>query len=265
MKRTDFEFILPDELIARQPAVTRTGSRLMTLDGSTGAVGHHAFSQIGDFLNAGDLLVFNNTRVVPARLFGHKASGGKVEVLFERKLTEHTFLAHVRASKAPKPGMQIVLESGATLTMLRRHDDLFEMECRGHEVFSLLHECGHIPLPPYIDRADEASDRERYQTVYAKAPGAVAAPTAGLHFDQPLLDALAEKGVESGFLTLHVGAGTFQPVKVDEILQHKMHSEWIDVPADLVQQIRATKANGGRGIAGGTTSLRSLESASLSR
>ena len=264
MKRTDFEFILPDELIARQPAVTRTGSRLMTLDGSTGAVGHHAFSQIGDFLNAGDLLVFNNTRVVPARLFGHKASGGKVEVLFERKLTEHTFLAHVRASKAPKPGMQIVLESGATLTMLRRHDDLFELECRGHEVFSLLHECGHIPLPPYIDRADEASDRERYQTVYAKAPGAVAAPTAGLHFDQPLLDALAEKGVESGFLTLHVGAGTFQPVKVDEILQHKMHSEWIDVPADLVQQIRATKANGGRVIAVGTTSLRSLESASLS-
>lgn len=268
MKRSDFEFILPDELIARQPAVTRTGSRLMTLDGSTGAIGHHAFSQIGDFLNAGDLLVFNNTRVVPARLFGHKASGGKVEVLFERKLTDHTFLAHVRASKAPKPGIQIVLASpenkGATLTMLRRHDDLFELECREHEVFALLHECGHIPLPPYIDRADEASDRERYQTVYAKAPGAVAAPTAGLHFDQPLLDALAARGVASGFLTLHVGAGTFQPVKVDEILQHKMHSEWIDVPVDLVQQIRATKANGGRVIAVGTTSLRSLESASLS-
>jgi S-adenosylmethionine:tRNA ribosyltransferase-isomerase len=267
MKRSDFEFILPDELIARQPAETRTGSRLMTLNGNTGAIGHHAFSQIGDFLNAGDLLVFNNTRVVPARLFGHKTSGGRVEVLFERKLTEHRFLAHVRASKSPKPGSQIVLDApenhGAMLTMLRRHDDLFELECSGHEVFALLHACGHIPLPPYIDRADEASDRERYQTVYAQKPGAVAAPTAGLHFDQPLLDALAAKGVGSGFLTLHVGAGTFQPVKVDDIQKHRMHSEWIDVPAELVQQIQATRERGGRVIAVGTTSLRSLESASL--
>ncbi len=264
MKRSDFEFILPDELIARQPAPTRTGSRLMTLDGRTGAVGHRAFSEIGDLLNPGDLLVFNNTRVVPARLFGHKASGGKVEILFERKLTEHGFLAHVRASKSPKPGTQIELDNGAVLTMLRRQDDLFELECREHEVFSLLHACGHIPLPPYIDRADEASDRERYQTVYAKTPGAVAAPTAGLHFDQGLLDDLVSKGVELGFLTLHVGAGTFQPVKVDEITQHKMHSEWIDVPNELVQKVRTTKARGGRVIAVGTTSLRSLESASLS-
>lgn len=264
MKRSDFEFILPDELIARQPAATRTGSRLMTLDGQTGAIGHHAFSQIGDFLKAGDLLVFNNTRVVPARLFGHKASGGRVEVLFERKLTEHSFLAHVRASKSPKPGSQIKLENGSTLTMLDRQDDLFELACPEHEVFALLYACGHIPLPPYIDRADEASDRERYQTVYAKTPGAVAAPTAGLHFDQPLLDALAAKGVDSGFLTLHVGAGTFQPVKVDEITQHKMHSEWIDVPNELVQKIQTTKARGGRVIVVGTTSLRSLESASLS-
>ncbi len=264
MKVSDFDFELPDELIARYPTASRTGSRLLRLNGPEGAISHHRFTELPQFLEAGDLLVFNNTKVVPARLFATKETGGQVEILFERKLSDTNFLALVRASKALKPGARVTLENGEPLEMVQRHDDLFELATQGEEVFSLLERCGHIPLPPYIDRADAQEDRSRYQTVYAEKPGAAAAPTAGLHFDQAMLDTLRAQGVNIAFMTLHVGAGTFQPVKVDDVKAHKMHSEWIDIPAELVSEVAATKAAGKRVIAVGTTSLRGLESASQS-
>jgi S-adenosylmethionine:tRNA ribosyltransferase-isomerase len=196
-------------------------------------------------------------------LFGAKESGGKVEILFERKLDDRNFLAHLRASRSPKPGATIIVDSGDKLEVIGRQGALFELRTGEHsEVFSLLQAHGHMPLPPYIDREDEALDDERYQTVYAKNLGAAAAPTAGLHFDEAMLAALAEKGVEHAYVTLHVGAGTFQPVKVDTVEEHVMHSEWIDVPPETVAIIEATKARGGRIIAVGTTSMRSLEAAS---
>ena len=200
-----------------------------------------------DALNPGDLLVFNNTRVIPARLFGQKASGGKVEVLVERMLDEKRFLAHLRASKAPKAGSRLILEQEAEVEMTARQGELFELTLLSDEpVLSMLERLGHMPLPPYIDRPDAASDRERYQTVYNSKPGAVAAPTAGLHFDEPLLAALKAKGVEFAFVTLHVGAGTFQPVRVDNILEHQMHAEYIEVPPEVVAAVEACKARGNR-------------------
>lgn len=262
MNVSDFDFELPESLIAKFPTEQRTQSRLMELNGETGEITHHRFSEILCLLNPGDLLVFNNTRVVPARLFGRKETGGSVEILYERALDDQRFLAHVRASKSPKPGSVIVLENGVEIRMLARHDALFELEVPGgHQVYSLLEQAGHMPLPPYIDRADNEQDLERYQTVYAERPGAAAAPTAGLHFDQALLDAIKDKGIQQAFVTLHVGAGTFQPVRVDKVEAHQMHSEWISVSESVVAQIRETKAKGGRVIAVGTTSLRSLESA----
>jgi len=267
LKRQDFSYELPDELIARFPVAERSQSRLLCLDRVSGAIQHRIFSEVVDLINPHDLLVFNNTRVIPARLFGHKSSGGKVEVLIERLLEDSSgerkeCLAHVRASKALKPGAIIKLENNETLEMIRRDGELFRLRYHGDGTFlELLEYLGHMPLPPYIDREDEIADRTRYQTVYGKIPGAVAAPTAGLHFDDLLLTKLKNKGVESGYVTLHVGAGTFQPVRVDNIADHKMHSEWFAVDETLCQQVAATKKNGGRVIAVGTTSVRCLESA----
>ncbi len=262
MRVADFSFDLPEELIARYPKADRSASRLMTVDGVTGELNDLNFLNITDQLNAGDLLVFNNTRVIPARLFGQKASGGKIEVLVERLVDEHRVLAHIRSSKSPKPGSEVILGDFVKATMVARHGPLFELEFHGEKsVLDVLDEIGHMPLPPYIDRPDEDSDRERYQTVYNEKPGAVAAPTAGLHFDDNLLAQLTAKGVDFAFVTLHVGAGTFQPVKVDEIADHIMHAEYVEVPTDVVEKINQTKANGGRVVAVGTTSVRSIESA----
>ncbi|MBC3764757.1 tRNA preQ1(34) S-adenosylmethionine ribosyltransferase-isomerase QueA [Neptunicella marina] len=262
MKLSEFDFDLPEKLIARYPMADRTASRLLHLNGNSGQVAHKQFTDILQLVEAGDLLVFNNTRVIPARMLGQKASGGKVEVLVERILDNERVLAHVRASKAPKPGTQLILEEAVTVEMLARHDALFELKFIADEpVLQVLEKYGHMPLPPYIDRPDEESDKERYQTVYNDKPGAVAAPTAGLHFDDAILQQLKDKGVELAFVTLHVGAGTFQPVRVDNILEHKMHSEYAEVPQEVVDAIKATKQRGKRVIAVGTTSVRSLESA----
>ncbi len=260
MRKDLFKFELPEELIASEPTAERSASRLLALDKTSGAINHRQFVDLPSFLRSGDLLVFNNTRVIPARLWGEKATGGKVEVLIERVTGEHSALAHIRASKSPKPGNQLNFAGGYSAQMVARHDTLFELQFSA-PLLALLDEIGHMPLPPYIERDDTAQDRERYQTVYAQRPGAVAAPTAGLHFDQPMLAQLTAAGVQSAFVTLHVGAGTFQPVRVDEISDHKMHSEWLEVSAEVVDKIAATKAAGGRVIAVGTTSVRSLESA----
>ena len=262
MRVADFSFDLPDELIARFPKADRTSSRLLSLDGPSGTVEHKIFSDILELVNENDLLVFNNTKVIPARMFGQKESGGKVEVLVERVLDEHRVLAHIRASKSPKPGNVLILEGKAKAIMVARHDTLFELEFdRSENVLDILNDVGHMPLPPYIDRPDNEADRERYQTVYGEKPGAVAAPTAGLHFDDKLMAALKDKGVQMAFVTLHVGAGTFQPVRVESVDEHIMHSEYIEVPQDVVDAVASTKAKGGRVIAVGTTSVRSLESA----
>ncbi|WP_417699308.1 tRNA preQ1(34) S-adenosylmethionine ribosyltransferase-isomerase QueA [Pseudoalteromonas lipolytica] len=262
MRVADFSFDLPDELIARFPKADRTSSRLLTLDGPTGQVEHKVFSDILSLVNENDLLVFNNTKVIPARMFGQKESGGKLEVLVERVLDEHRVLAHVRASKSPKPGSKIILEGKAEATMVARHGELFELEfAKDENVLDILNDIGHMPLPPYIDRPDNEADRERYQTVYGEKPGAVAAPTAGLHFDDKLMAALKDKGINMAFVTLHVGAGTFQPVRVDSVDEHVMHSEYIEVPDEVVKAVAETRAKGGRVVAVGTTSVRSLESA----
>ncbi|WP_133178896.1 tRNA preQ1(34) S-adenosylmethionine ribosyltransferase-isomerase QueA [Shewanella decolorationis] len=262
MRVTDFSFDLPDELIARYPMAQRTASRLLTLDGNTGLLADKQFTDLLGMINPGDLMVFNNTRVIPARLFGQKASGGKLEILVERMLDDKRILAHVRSSKSPKVDSIIHLDGGYEMKMAARHDALFELQLLSDlTILEVLEAVGHMPLPPYIDRPDEDADKERYQTVYNQNPGAVAAPTAGLHFDDAMLEALKAKGVNIAFVTLHVGAGTFQPVRVDNVLEHKMHSEWANVPQDVVDLIAQTKAAGKRVVAVGTTSVRSLESA----
>ncbi len=262
MKLSDFSFELPEKLIAKYPTEQRSASRLLHLDGKSGNVAHTMFSEMLQFVAPGDLLVFNNTRVIPARLRGKKETGGQVEVLIERITSDNTALAHVRASKAPKPGTTLILEDKVNVTVTGRDDALFILQFNHDDtVLSLLERHGHMPLPPYIDRPDENSDKERYQTVYNQKPGAVAAPTAGLHFDDEILAALKAKGVNLAFVTLHVGAGTFQPVRVDNIAEHKMHAEYAEVPQDVVDAVLKTKANGNRVIAVGTTSVRSLESA----
>jgi len=267
MRVSDFSFNLPEALIARYPKAERSASRLMTLNGNSGEIADRVFTDIVDQLNPGDLLVFNNTRVIPARMFGQKASGGKIEVLVERLVDQHTALAHIRASKSPKVGTILFLgnEEGVgkvKATMIARHGALFELKFHSEQpLLNILDDIGHMPLPPYIDRPDEESDKERYQTVYNEKPGAVAAPTAGLHFDEILLEKIQAKGIELAFVTLHVGAGTFQPVKVDEIDDHIMHAEYVEVSSEVVEQIKRTKTNGGRVVAVGTTSVRSLESA----
>jgi S-adenosylmethionine:tRNA ribosyltransferase-isomerase len=264
MRVADFSFELPESLIAHYPQAERSACRLLQLDGPSGALTHGVFTDLLDKLEAGDLLVFNNTRVIPARMFGRKVSGGKIEVLVERVLDDHRVLAHVRASKAPKPGAELLLgdDESIAATMVARHETLFELRFNDErDVFTILNAAGHMPLPPYIARPDEDADRELYQTVYSEKPGAVAAPTAGLHFDEPLLAALRVKGVEMAFVTLHVGAGTFQPVRVETIEDHVMHAEYAEVPQNVVDAVLACKARGKRVVAVGTTSVRSLESA----
>ncbi|MBU2898546.1 tRNA preQ1(34) S-adenosylmethionine ribosyltransferase-isomerase QueA [Vibrio hepatarius] len=264
MQVSDFHFDLPDELIARYPQPERTASRLLQLDGNTGLICDGIFTDVLEQIQAGDLVVFNNTRVIPARLFGRKESGGKLEVLVERILDEQRILAHVRCSKSPKPDSTIMLGENDEYSakMVMRHEALFELQFESDKaVLEILEHIGHMPLPPYIDRPDEDSDKERYQTVYNQRPGAVAAPTAGLHFDDALLDKIQAKGAELAYVTLHVGAGTFQPVKVDNIHDHHMHAEYVEVPQQVVDAINKTKSRGGRIIAVGTTSVRSLESA----
>lgn len=262
MRRQDFSYELPDELIARRPTETRTGSRLLMLDGPSGELAHKQFPDLLNLVEEGDLMVFNNTRVIPARVFGQKASGGKLEILAERVLDAHSILAHVRSSKAPKPGSTIILQDGTEVEMVARHEALFELRFPADTTaLDVLENIGHMPLPPYIDREDEADDKERYQTVYGTQKGAVAAPTAGLHFDDALLAKLKDKGVQQAFVTLHVGAGTFQPVRVDNIFEHHMHSEVMHVSQEVCDLIKATKAAGKRVIAVGTTSVRCLETA----
>ena len=269
MQLSDFHFELPPELIAAYPQAERDASRLLELC-ADGRCRHHPFRAIEQLLAPGDLLVFNNTRVIPARLFGVKDSGGRVEILLERLQDEVSALAQIRASKAPRPGSQIALAptrdgdpDGARLEVLGRSDNLFQLRF-DQPILPLLDRIGHMPLPPYIDRDDVATDRERYQTVYAARDGAVAAPTAGLHFTEALLARCAAKGIDSAFVTLHVGAGTFQPVRVEDIRQHRMHSETIEVSQDVCDKVAATRARGNRVVAVGTTSVRSLESAARS-
>ena len=264
MQLQDFHFNLPDELIARYPTEQRSASRLLRLNGQSGEVDHSKFFQLVDFLEPNDLLVFNNTRVLAARLFGKKSSGGQVEILIERIESDTEALAHVRANRSPKPGAILVLEEGTELEVLSKDGALFELRLLSGDWHSVMQAVGHMPLPPYIDREDELSDKERYQTVYSKVEGAVAAPTAGLHFDDELLDKITDKGVDTAFVTLHVGAGTFSPVRVDNILEHKMHSEWYELSDEVAEKVKRTREKGGRVIAVGTTSVRCLESASIS-
>jgi S-adenosylmethionine:tRNA ribosyltransferase-isomerase len=261
MRRTDFHYDLPEALIARYPTPERSGSRLLHLDGVTGAVADRRFTDLPSLLRAGDLLVFNDTRVIPARLHGVKqGSGGKVEIMLERVTGPRTAVVQLRASKPSRAGTVITLGTGDSLTVVDREDDFWRVEFSSdaHAIFDRV---GEMPLPPYVARAAESADRERYQTVYAREPGAVAAPTAGLHFDETLLAACRAAGAEFAYVTLHVGAGTFQPVRVDDVAQHRMHAELCVVPAATCEAVTSTRARGGRVIAIGTTAVRALESA----
>lgn len=270
MKRTDFTYTLPQELIAQRPLPERSGSRLLALDGASGEMQHLGFADLPGLLRVGDLLVFNDTRVIPARLYGRKESGGKVEILIERLTGTHTALAHMRASKSLRAGTSVQLSlheggpaSGKAVIVAGRQGDLFRLEsAAGEPLASLLNELGHMPLPPYIQRSDEEFDRERYQTVYARRDGAVAAPTAGLHFTQALFAELEQLGVERASITLHVGSGTFQPVRADDIAEHVMHAEYFEIDSDVCAAVKDARARGGRVIAVGTTAVRALEAAS---
>lgn len=271
--RSDYFFDLPDELIAQQPLAERSASRMLVVDKATGGCRDQKITDLLAYLQPDDLLVFNNTQVLKARLFGQKSTGGKIEVLVERLLDDRRAVAHIRASKAPKDGAVLQLEGAFNVTMTNRagpDEQLFELALAEHQNehehessdwLSLLEQHGHMPLPPYIEREDTAADATRYQTVFGHKPGAVAAPTAGLHFDDELLSAIAAKGIQTAEVTLHVGAGTFQPVRVDDIREHPMHSEIVEVNAEVCQAVADTKQRGGRVVAIGTTVVRSLESA----
>lgn len=261
MKRSAFRYDLPRELIAQEPLPERADSRLLQLPLDGAPLRDHSFRDLSGLLRAGDLLVFNNTRVIPARLFGHKESGGRVEVMLERLLSDSECLAQLRVSKAIRPGGTILLEDGSRLEVSGREGAFFRLRCPGGGLSKTLERLGHMPLPPYIARADTEADRQRYQTVYARRPGAVAAPTAGLHFDESLLAALDARGIERAEVTLHVGAGTFQPVRCEEIENHEMHAEYIEVPAAVCSAVERTRERGGRVVAVGTTAVRSLETA----
>ncbi|PJE11195.1 tRNA preQ1(34) S-adenosylmethionine ribosyltransferase-isomerase QueA [Legionella sp.] len=260
MNKQDFYFDLPEELIAQYPLPNRSDSRLFVFNRQTAQYSHQQFKDITDYFQPGDLLVMNNSKVIPARLYGQKASGGKVELLVERLYGDDSFLAHIKASKAPKAGSLIRLANDWQIEVLQKLDDLYHCKVLG-DVDVMLNEIGHIPLPLYINRPDESLDMDRYQTVYAMHKGSVAAPTAGLHFDEALIQQLKEKGVNIAYSTLHVGAGTFRPVRSDSIHEHKMHSEHFTVSEELCQAVNSTRAAGKRVIAVGTTSMRSLESA----
>jgi S-adenosylmethionine:tRNA ribosyltransferase-isomerase len=262
LKKSDFHYALPPELIAQAPLPERSASRLLVVPPAPMPLGDLGIRDLPQLLEPGDLLVFNDTRVIPARLHGAKASGGRVEILIERLLPGNEARAQIGASKTPRAGSRIQLDAGGEVEVLGREGEFHQL--RFHVEGALedwLQQAGQLPLPPYIHRAPGAEDASRYQTVFARAPGAVAAPTAGLHFDEALLAALAARGIESGHVTLHVGAGTFQPVRVDDLDQHRMHSEWLNVDADLVANVRRTRERGGRVIAVGTTVVRALESA----
>jgi S-adenosylmethionine:tRNA ribosyltransferase-isomerase len=264
LKKSDFHFDLPPELIAQAPLAKRSASRLLVLDVPVRTWQDRQFSELPSFLRKGDLLVFNDTRVLPARLYGHKPSGGAVEILIERVTGAHEATVQLGVSKKPREGSVIVLGDGSHATVLGREDGFFRLRFESSEPLErLLHRLGEMPLPPYISRHADAGDMERYQTVYAREPGAVAAPTAGLHFDDEMLAQLREKGLDFGYITLHVGAGTFQPVRAEELAHHQMHREWLNVGASLVEQIHRTRKNGGRVIAVGTTVVRALESATV--
>ncbi|MEI8118001.1 MAG: tRNA preQ1(34) S-adenosylmethionine ribosyltransferase-isomerase QueA [Methylophilaceae bacterium] len=262
MRTQDFDFYLPTQLIAQHPTSDRTASRMLHLNGEDGSLKDEAFLDLPNFLQSGDLVVFNDTRVIKARLFGQKNSGGNVEVLIERVINNHTAYAHIRASRAPKVGSQIRLSDAFDVKVTARHDDLFELLFLSESsVLDLLEQHGALPLPPYITHEATIEDEERYQTVFSKNLGAVAAPTAGLHFNELLLNHLKDRGINVAYVTLHVGAGTFQPVRVDNINEHKMHSELYNIPQITIDMIAATKAHGGKVTAIGTTALRALESA----
>ncbi len=263
MQTTDFDYPLPEHLIARYPLAQRTQSRLLHCDRQTGAVIDRQFSDILALLQPNDCLIFNNTKVMPARLYGHKPTGGKIELLIERLVDSHTALAHVKSSKTLKPGAVIMLQNNIQITLQSREQNLFRLHAP-REWLDIMQEQGEMPLPPYMLRHSETLDTERYQTVYAQEFGAVAAPTAGLHFDEALLTAIKNKNIATATVTLHVGAGTFQPVRVDNIHEHVMHSEWLDVDEEVCALVRETKQRGGRVIAVGTTTVRSLETAARS-
>ena len=261
MKRSDFGYALPQELIAQYPPRRRGDSRLLCLDGGTGRIEDSHFDRLPELLRDGDLLVFNDTRVIPARLHGRKASGGRVEVLIERILGRDSALAQVRASKSPKPGGRLIIGERVELEVRGRHGEFFELAAPGGSILEILEREGHMPLPPYIGREDGALDGDRYQTVYASRPGAVAAPTAGLHFTEEMLGRLETRGVRRINVTLHVGAGTFQPVRVESLDDHRMHSEYLEVSDAACRAVVETRRRGGRVVAVGTTSVRSLEAA----
>ena len=260
MKKSEFYFELPQKLIAQHPTKERTQSRLLVLDKKSGAIQDLKFPDILSFLNPGDLLVFNNTKVIPARLFGFKSTGGKVEVFIERILNDNSAVAMLKSSKSPKLGAKIFFGENSYLTIIAKKGMFYLLETTG-SLSELMDLFGHIPLPPYIQRQDESDDKDRYQTVYAKEKGAVAAPTAGLHFDEKLLQMFKDRGIQTAFVTLHVGAGTFQPVKADSIEDHIMHKEWLNVSQEVANLVEQTKQNGNRVIAVGTTAVRCLETA----
>ena len=262
LKKSDFDFELPPELIAQAPLAERSASRLLLLDVEKHAREDRLFRELPDFLRPGDLLVFNDTRVLPARLYGRKSTGGAVEILIERITGAHEATVQLGVSKKPKEGGRIELADGSVAVVLGRDDAFFRLRFESPEPLEkLLLKLGEMPLPPYIERHADASDMERYQTVYAREPGAVAAPTAGLHFDEAMLAQLRDKGIDFGYVTLHVGAGTFQPMRAEDVRDHVMHREWLNVGAALVEKIRRTRAAGGRVVAVGTTVVRALESA----
>ena len=264
MKKSDFKYLLPEALIAQKPLAERDGSRLLCMDRNTSVTIDRQFSDFIDLINERDVLVFNDTKVIPARLFGNKQSGGKVEILIERILDDYHAIAHIKASKSPKPGTLINLDKGFQCLVQGRVDDLFLLEFDDFKVLELLEQIGHIPLPPYITRADDESDLTRYQTVFAKESGAVAAPTAGLHFDLAMMNKIKAKGAQIVFVTLHVGSGTFQPVRVEDLSDHIMHKEFFAVNQETVDAVKLARARGGRVVAIGTTAVRALESASKS-
>jgi S-adenosylmethionine:tRNA ribosyltransferase-isomerase len=258
MQLTDFDYDLPEELIAKYPLAERSASRLLVVD--HGAISHHSFKDLPDLLRPTDLLVFNNTKVVPARLFAQKLTGGKVEILMERMVAPTEILAHCRASHL-KPGHELIINDEIKFEVLHHEQGLYHLKLiSAHKLMDVFNQHGHMPLPPYMKREDELADKERYQTIYAAPEGSVAAPTAGLHFDARVFERLATKGIEHVFVTLHVGAGTFQPVKAENITEHQMHSEVYEVSIEAAQKINAAKKAGRRVIAVGTTSVRTLES-----
>ncbi len=263
MLRTDFSYELPQELIAQHPLRVRSASRLLCLDGKTGAVEDRKFLDLPSLLEPGDLLVLNDTRVIAARLHGEKATGGRVEILIERVLDEHCALVQLKASRAPRVDGRLLLEGGAGALVLENTGGFFKLRFN-EPIARLLEKQGHVPLPPYIRRVDEPDDTDRYQTIYARHPGAVAAPTAGLHFDETLFRVLDERGIERVFVTLHVGAGTFQPVRERDVEAHTMHPEHVVVDEGVCEAVRQTRARGGRVVAVGTTVVRSLETAAAS-